>query len=64
VLRRAFCAQDVGLDGTLFVVVDRRGSVVKVSDSVRQWRDRSVGRFVHGSLSSRMGRHERRSRWT
>jgi hypothetical protein len=34
----------VGPDGTLFVVVDRRGSVVKVSDSVRQWRHRSVGR--------------------
>jgi hypothetical protein len=36
----------VGPDGTLFVVVDRRGSVVKVPDSVRQWRDRCVGRLA------------------
>jgi hypothetical protein len=35
----------VGPDGTLFVVVDRYGVVVvEVSDSVREWRDRSVGR--------------------
>jgi hypothetical protein len=33
----------VGPDGTLFVVVDRRGSVVRVPDSVRQWRNRCVG---------------------
>jgi hypothetical protein len=36
----------VGLDGSLFVVLDRCGTVVRVSDSVRQWRDRCVGRLA------------------
>src|SRR4029453_2908323 len=34
----------VGPDGTLFVVLDRRGTVVRVADSVREWRARCVGR--------------------